>query len=188
MRPFMKEAAASSLAEQEVQEMPTPLVEAMVHPDEVARQDNVRRLLAPALLFVIAAVVGRLVALLAGRRDAVRRRAAQSLAEIGSPAAAALTRALVSGRSSRAKQAAAEALTAMLPGHSPERQRDLSWLALDAGLRTGDDAVRLALSRLVAAVRWASEPGDGPYADIAYAVFRRFGRRGQVAVEAGDPS
>lgn len=185
MKELMGKEAQSSWDDPDVQAMLTLAGEALTDADDGRRRFNVRRLLESTPPFLVNAVVDHLVALLAGRKDAVREGGARSLAEIGPPAAPALARALVRGRSSRRRRAAAGALTAMLPRLSPDQQTDLSYLALGAGMRTRDDAVRRALSRLVAAVRRAKEPGDGPYEDIAYGLVQRFGRSSNAPAACG---
>ncbi len=158
MRPFTKPAAASSLAEQEIQEMLTPLVEAMVHPDGDRRRENVRRFLAectaPPLLARLAA---RLVQLLGSRSASMRRRAAASLAQVGPPAAPALSLALLKGRNATRKRAAAGVLMLLAPRLPQGQLHDLSFDVPITASLTNDASVRAALATLEAVVRQARE-------------------------------
>jgi len=158
MKRLKRAGGVPSAAEWEIQGMLTPLVEALTDPDGDRRWDNVRRFLAectsPPLLARLAA---RLVELLGSRKASTRRRAAASLAQIGSSAVPALSLALLKGRNATLKRAAAGVLMLLAPRLPLRQLLDLSYDVPITASLTNDASVRAALATLEAVVRQALE-------------------------------
>jgi hypothetical protein len=139
-----------------IQEKLTPLVEALVHPDESFRWaavEHVVRICVPAL---VARLIDRLVDLLDGAGTA-RHQALASLAQFEGRALPILTLRFTLTCSVARQRGIVEALTRMAPGLNQEERIDLMIEVMSLVRFAVDESVRRGLAGLLAVARTANE-------------------------------
>jgi hypothetical protein len=139
-----------------IQEKLTPLIEALVHPDESYRRAAVEHVVRACIPAVIGRLIGRLADLLDGAGTA-QRQALTSLAQFGGRAVPALTLRFTRTRSPTKQHAIVEALTRMAPGLTQEERIDLMTEVLGMVRFAADASVSRDLAGLVAVTRAANE-------------------------------
>jgi hypothetical protein len=139
-----------------IQEKLTPLIEALVHPDESCRRAAVEHLLRTCLPAVIGRLIERLVDILNGA-GTTQRQALASLAQFGGRAVTALTLRFTRARSVAMQRGIVEALTRMSPGLKQAERIDLMTEVLALGRFAADEAVCRDLAGLLAVARTTNE-------------------------------
>jgi hypothetical protein len=139
-----------------IQEKLTPLIEALVHPDESCRRAAVEHVLRACVPAVIGRLIGGLVDLLGGT-GTTQRQALTSLSQFGGRAVPALTLRFTRTGSVILQRGIVEALTRMAPGLKQEERIDLMTEVLALGRFAVDASVCRALGGLVAVARTANE-------------------------------
>jgi hypothetical protein len=142
-----------------IQERLTPLVEALVHPDETCRRAAVEHVVRACLPAVIGRLIGRLADHLDGA-GTTQHQALASLAQFGGRAVTALTLRFTRTRSVILQRGIVEALTHMAPGLKQEERIDLLTEVLALGRFAVDASVCGDLAGLVAVARTADEAGS----------------------------
>jgi hypothetical protein len=138
----------------------TPLVEALVHPDESCRKAAVEHVLRAC----IPAVIGRLIGRLADHLDGAgttQHQALASLAQFGSRAVPALTLRFVRTRSVATQRGIVAALTRMAPGLKLAERIDFMTEVMTLTKFAGDATLCRDLAGLVAVARTANEAASG---------------------------
>ena len=145
-----------------VEELVTPLVEAVMRADEATRRSTVRHLVTACLPVVIRLLARRLVEVLLGAAGPERRAALAALVQIGRPAAQVVADRLTDP-GARADRARLADLLAAIGEHLSAADR--ADLHLDLGiagrLAAGQDE-RRAIARAVAVLRRADEGPSRP--------------------------
>jgi hypothetical protein len=139
-----------------IQEKLTPLIEALVHPDESCRRAAVEHVLRTC----IPAVIGRLIGRLADHLDGagtIQRQALASLAQFGGRAVPALTLRFTRTRSVILQRGVVAALTRMAPGLTQAERIDLLTEVLASVRFAADASVGRGLAGLVAVSRQAND-------------------------------
>jgi hypothetical protein len=139
-----------------IQERLTPLVEALVHPDESYRRAAVEHVLRAC----IPAVIGRLIGRLADHLDGAgttQRPALASLAQFGGRAVTALTLRFTRTRSVILQRGIVEALTRMAPGLKQADRVDLMIEVMSLVPFAADASVGRELAGLLAVARTTNE-------------------------------
>jgi hypothetical protein len=139
-----------------IQERLTPLVEALVHPDETYRRAAVEHVVRTCIPAVSGRLIGGLVDLLDGA-GTTPRQALASLAQFGGRAVPALTLRFMRTRSVATQRGIVEALTRMAPRLKQEERIDLMTEVLALGRFAADASVCRDLAGLVAVARQANE-------------------------------
>src|SRR5262249_25816207 len=142
--------------ESQIQERLTPLVEAVVHPDESCRRAAVEHVVRTCIPALVARLLERLVDLL-DSVDMARSPAPASLAQFGGRAVPALTLRFTRSRSVAMQRGIVEALTRMASGLKQEERLDLLTEVLALGRFAADASVRQDLAGLLAVARTANE-------------------------------
>jgi hypothetical protein len=144
-----------------IQERLTPLVEALVHPNESCRRAAVEHVVRTCIPAVIGRLIERLVDLLDGAGTA-QRQALASLAQFGGRAVPALTLRFTRTRSVAMQRGIIEALTRMAPGLKQEERIDLMTEVLALGRSAADASVCRDLAGLLAVAHQANEADSRP--------------------------
>jgi hypothetical protein len=135
-----------------IQEKLTPLIEALVHPDESCRRAAVEHVVRTC----IPAVIGRLIGRLANHLDGAgttQHQALASLAQFGGRAVPALTLRFMRTRSVAMQRGIVEALTRMAPGLQLTERIDLMTEVLALTRFAADASVGRDLAGLLAVAR-----------------------------------
>jgi len=138
-----------------LQERLTPLVEALVHPDESYRRAAVEHVVRTCLPAVIGRLIERLVDLLDGA-GTTQRQALASLAQFRGRAVTALTLRFTRTRSVILQRGIIEALTRMAPGLTLAEQIDLMTEVMALTRFAADASVCCDLAGLLAVARTAN--------------------------------
>ena len=139
-----------------IQERLTPLVEALVHPDESCRRAAVGHVVRTCLPAVIGRLIGRLADHLDGAGTAQHQTLA-SLAQFGGRAVPALTLRFMRTRSVVMQRGIVEVLTRMAPGLQLTERIDLMTEVLALTRFAADASVCRDLAGLLAVARTANE-------------------------------
>jgi hypothetical protein len=139
-----------------IQEKLTPLIEALVHPDESYRRAAVEHVVRACIPAVIRRLIGRLADHLDGAGTA-QHQALASLAQFGGRAVPALTLRFMRTRSVAMQRGIVEALTRMAPGLKQEERIDLMTEVLALGRFAADASVSRDLAGLLSVARTANE-------------------------------
>jgi hypothetical protein len=134
----------------------TPLVEALVHPDESCRKAAVEHVVRACIPAVIGRLIGRLADLLDGA-GTTQRQALITLAQFGGRAVTALTLRFTRTRSVILQRGIVAALTRMAPGLQLTERLDLMTEVLALGRFAADASVSRGLAGLLAVARTANE-------------------------------
>jgi hypothetical protein len=139
-----------------IQERLTPLVQALVHPDESCRRVAVEYVVRTCIPALVARLIERLVDLLGGDGTA-RSQALASLAQFGGRVLPMLTLRFERTRSVAMQRGIVEALTRMAPGLKQAERVDLMIEVLALRRFAVDASVCRDLGGLVAVSRQANE-------------------------------
>jgi hypothetical protein len=123
-----------------IQERLTPLVEALVHPDESCRRAAVEHVVRTCIPALITRLIERLMELLGGS-GTTQRQALASLVQFGGRALPILTLRFTRTRSPTKQRAIVEARTRMAPGLKQEERIDLLTEVLALGRFAADAPV-----------------------------------------------
>jgi hypothetical protein len=139
-----------------IQEKLTPLIEALVHPDEPYRRAAVEHVLRTCIPALVTRLIERLVGLLDGT-GTTQHQALASLVQFGGHAVPALTLRFTRTRSVALQRGIVEALTRMAPGLKQEERVDLMTEVMSLARFAADESIRRELAGLVAVARRANE-------------------------------
>ena len=139
-----------------LQERLTPLVEALVHPDESCRKAAVEHVVRACIPAVIGRLIGRLADLLDGA-GTTQRQALITLAQFEGRAVPALTLRFMRTRSVATQRGIVAALTRMAPGLKQAERIDLMTEVLALGRFAADASVSRDLAGLLAVARRAND-------------------------------
>jgi hypothetical protein len=146
--------------ERHVQEQLTPLVQALLNPDESRRRAVVEHVLRACLPAVVARLVNRLVELLGQGGEVARRQAIACLAQFGHPALPALLLHFQRGHRAAVQRDVLAALRQMAPGLGPSQAVSLMQEVATLAPFAADEAVCLGLAEAIARLRRVTEgPG-----------------------------
>ena len=139
-----------------IQEKLTPLIEALVHPDESCRRAAVEHVVRACIPAVIGRLIGRLADHLDGAGTA-QCQALASLSQFGGRAVPALTLRFTRTRSVILQRGIVEALTQMAPGLTQAERIDLMTEVLALRRFAADASVCRDLAGLLGVARTANE-------------------------------
>ena len=145
-----------------VEDLVTPLVEAVMQADEATRRSTVRHLVTACLPVVIRLLARRLVEVLLGAAGPERRAALAALVQIGRPAAQVVAERLTDPCAHASRVRLADLLAAIGEKLPAADRADLHLDLGIAGRLAAGQGKRRAIARAVAALRRADEDPSRP--------------------------